>query len=224
MKQKKKGIALVSVLLILTALMVMTMGFAAFTTTDHAISQAYYSSTITFYLSQAGLEYFHHLLKHNMLVFPAVINPPTLNYYTPYTQVGQCVNVYHADGDESLVISSLVWENLGELFHTDRYIGTFNIQATEMQDDNAPANTNQRVLYVTSVGMVKELPTGVTQADLDVPNPTFDFENNATIKARRTLIMRVPYSQFSHMRYRFNSGANQIYYKVLNDAWYERYR
>lgn len=210
MKNKKKGVALVSVMLILTALMVMTMGFAAFTTTDHAISQSYYSTTVTFYLAQAGLEYFHFLLKHNMLVFPIIA-------YSPYGAVGQCVNVFDT-GEESMVISSLTWGNVGEMFHTDRYIGTFRIQATEMQDDNA-SNANKRVLYVTSVGMVKERPASASGAP-----DTWNFEDASfTIKARRTLIMRVPFSQFSDMRLNFG-GTNRVYYETLNDAWYERYR
>ncbi|MCE1247139.1 MAG: hypothetical protein LWY06_10885 [Firmicutes bacterium] len=70
LKKKRKGIALISVLLILTAMMVMTMGFASYTMQDYFVSKTFQQSNTCFYLASAGLDYFVYLLKHNLLVYP----------------------------------------------------------------------------------------------------------------------------------------------------------
>lgn len=124
MKQmRNRGIALISVLLILSAMMVLTMGFATFTATDHIISKAYHRSAVTLYLAQAGLEYAMYLLKHNMLIFPGW--PPqgddedgdgNLDPYDDqsadhqgYKRVGEAVNLFPKVNASSEMIGTL-WD------------------------------------------------------------------------------------------------------------------
>jgi hypothetical protein len=220
-RKKKRGIALISVLLVLTALMTMTMGFAAFTTTDYAISQSYYSSTITFYLAQAGLEHFFYLMKHNMLIYPTYAS--NVGAYPPYASQGNIVNALGTT-HEAVILSSIDWGDLFSLFQTDRYFGSCDYRAVERQDDNAVGFPNRRVLYVTSIGYIKQIWPNALTNDASL----WSDANYAgfRIRAKRTLMARVPYSQLSDCRTNdpYNAHLLDLRYEILNDAWYERFR
>lgn len=69
--RKKQGIALISVLLVLTIMVSLTMGFVWFTMQDHFISIAHQHSNACIYLAQGGVEYVLFLMKHNMMIFPS---------------------------------------------------------------------------------------------------------------------------------------------------------
>lgn len=79
---KKKGIALISVLLLLMALMVLTMGFVHYTMQDYLTSRTYHQANVCFYLASAGLDYAKYLVKTNMLVYP----------YTPWEDTNRDQN------------------------------------------------------------------------------------------------------------------------------------
>ncbi len=68
--KKKKGIALISVLLLLVAFMVLTMGFVHYTMQDYLIGRTYHQANVCFYLASAELEYTKYLVKHNLLLYP----------------------------------------------------------------------------------------------------------------------------------------------------------
>jgi len=76
--KKKRGVALISVLLILSFMMALTMGFVWYTMQDHLSSVAFNHANICFYLAQAGQEYVMFLMKHNMMIFPTY--PTSDNY------------------------------------------------------------------------------------------------------------------------------------------------
>jgi hypothetical protein len=224
--EKKRGIALIAVLLVLSLLFVITMGFAAFTTDDYLISQSSYTSTTTFYLSQAGLEYFIFLMKHNMLIFPA-------EAYGPYTEIGQVINVFgnHSDaedlGQTHMIISELSWGSVNDIFSSTRVCGCFRLHALEKADD-INTDPNKRVLYVESIGMIKEVPSA---AGNDASSWQYWVDTGANafpVLAQRTLEMRVPYAQGDYMKlYEPNSWSNSgvsIYQEILIDGWVERYR
>ncbi len=69
--RNKQGVALISVLLILTIMMSLTLGFVWHTMQDHFTSIAHQHSNACTYLAQAGVEYAMYLMKHNMMVFPS---------------------------------------------------------------------------------------------------------------------------------------------------------
>jgi len=69
--RNKQGVALISVLLILTIMMSLTLGFVWYTMQDHFISVAHQHSNACTYLAQAGVEYVLYLMKHNMMIFPS---------------------------------------------------------------------------------------------------------------------------------------------------------
>lgn len=233
---KSKGVALISVLLVLMSLMVLTMGFAAFTTSDHVRSKAYQSQVITFYLAQAGLEYVHYLITHNMLVFPI----GTKTSGTPYTDTsvpgqhylhyGEASNAYlnhdnNNPGEEHLVISSLSWGDTDDnlvhwILDNNDMCGTFEIKVKERDDDNS-GDLNSRVLYVKSVGKVREIKPG--------HNPlTESYTNDANfpVRAQRTLYTRIPYQENADMDLQYDSGGGDedVFYKIMSDGWYEKFR
>lgn len=245
---KNKGVALIAVLLILMALLVLSMGFAAFTTTDHTISSSYHLSAVTFYLAQAGLEYSQYLIKHNMLIFPGW--PPQHTdgvrpYADPslpsqgYSYVGQAENSYHTtttgQGEEHLVIwdrswsSTATWSEAFNILGSNSACGTFELKITEKHDDNVIDTSNpdyykSRALYITSIGKVREVPPGGNPN-----NGNFKNDNLYKIRAKRTLIMRIPYKLGQVLKlyqndYDASASSNPIYYEILNDSWIEKFR
>ena len=69
--RKKQGIALISVLMVLTIMISLTLGFVWYTTQDYFISIAHQHSNACTYLAQGGIEYVLFLMKHNMMIFPS---------------------------------------------------------------------------------------------------------------------------------------------------------
>ena len=252
-RNRKRGIALISVLLILSAMMVLTMGFATFTTTDHFISKAYNSSAVTLYLAQGGLEYVQFLIKHNMLIFPGwpprgadegVADEDGDGYTDPYADqakihqgykcVGEAINLYPQiggdHGEEHLVISQLSWgDDTGnwayEILGSNNFCGTFHVKVWEDQDDVSGSPTNSRVLRVVSVGRIRQVPSGG-----DPTTDDYTDDNNYPIKSQRTLIMRIPYTRGDSVFKLYDVedagsyGTDQIYNTLLNDGWFEKYR
>jgi len=70
-KGRKRGVALISVLLILSIMLALTMGFVWFTMQDHMNSLAFHHGKVSFYLASAGQDYVLYLIKHNMLIYPS---------------------------------------------------------------------------------------------------------------------------------------------------------
>ncbi len=236
--RKNRGIALIAVLLVLSALMVLTMGFATFTAADHTVSKTYHQSIVTLYLAQAGLEYAQYLLKHNMLIFPAFQlnadgNHPYVNYNLPsqgYAYPGEASNLYQ--GEEHLVISQLSWGSgsanwVYQILGDNSYCGTFYVKVTEKEDDNVtPSNPAKRVLYIKSVGKIRLVPPG---HDPTSTSEDFTDDNTYPVKAQRTLIMRIPYTQNDYLKL-YNDettstpGTVPVYYKLITDGWFEKFR
>jgi hypothetical protein len=231
--KKRRGVALIAVLLVLSSLFVLTMGFAAFTANDYLISQSNYSSVSTFYLAQAGLEYFAFLMKHNMLIYP-ITKLPLRKIPHPVAS-GGIVNVFtdHDDTDDHgqthLVISDLSWGPVDDIFGTTRACGCFRVHGVEMADDIGTDNNN-RVLYVQSIGMIKEIiPAGGDPTTWEYWD---DRDNAFPIRAQRTLEMRIPFAQRQHLKIA-ESGSDftepdsdhaAIYQEIMSDGWVERYR
>ena len=95
--KKKRGVALISVLLILSFMLALTLGFVWYTMQDHMTSIAFHHSNICFYLAQAGQDYVLYLMKHNMMIFPSV--PSSNNYADSAAAVaaGQPKNYQYMD-------------------------------------------------------------------------------------------------------------------------------
>ncbi|MFP4497978.1 MAG: hypothetical protein ACLFQV_07155 [Vulcanimicrobiota bacterium] len=235
--RSQKGIALISVLMVLTMLMVITMGFATFTTTDFTISQSYKGSTTCYYLAQAGLEYTRYLVSHNMLIYPMA--PNLAGIVDPnHNAIAIASNTYMTDGykpvgEEHMVISDLAFTGtdagsgegeVEQMLGRSDYFGTFQVSVHEKKDTLSGATTDDRVLYVKSVGKIRS-KNGNDPATMDYTDNTL-----FPIIQQRTLLMRMPFrtnitteTGTSLFLFEDNSG-NARQFKILNDGWFERFR
>jgi len=133
-------------------------------------------------------------------------------------QPGDILNLYDSDGHEHLLITQLTVGTVGEvgdiLGNADA-CGTFRVKVIEKQDPNAPGNTDKRVLFITSTGMIKKVP-----GDWGSSPQGWDSVSTFPIISRRTLIMRIPYS-IEGTKSLSTSGKS---YKIISDGWFERFR
>jgi hypothetical protein len=215
-------------------MMVMTMGFASYTMQDYFVSKTFQQSNTCFYLASAGMDYVSYLIKHNMLIYP---------YYTDVGDaydadlfdgssatcgVGEIVNVYYKnssnprmDGTEFLMINRLAGLDETLMFtalDTSNACGTFVVKVTEAQDPNASSDITKRVLFVTSTGYIRKVPSDKWDND----PATWDTRNYAVL-AQRTLIARIPYRK---AQFDFDSIADGPFKtrNIITDGWFEKFR
>lgn len=149
---------------------------------------------------------------------PMVYDADVFDGSSDVYQPGDIINLYDSDGHEHLLITKLTMGTVGEvgdvLGNADA-CGTFRIKIIEKQDPNASSNADKRVLFITSAGMIKKVPTDWMGDPQGWDVSTFP------IISRRTLIMRIPYSIEGSKSLTQSVNNN---YKVISDGWFERFR
>ncbi|MHC9539865.1 MAG: pilus assembly PilX N-terminal domain-containing protein [Vulcanimicrobiota bacterium] len=78
-RKGKKGIALISVLLILVIMFIISTGFIQMITQDAKVGMGQYQSNLSMMLADSGLEYGLFMIRHNCFVRP--------NTGVPYTNI-----------------------------------------------------------------------------------------------------------------------------------------
>lgn len=236
----QKGIALISVLLVLATLMTLTMGFVHYTMQDWLIAKSFHQSNICFYMANAGLEYAKFLIQHNMILYPSipyidgiedniidefnftivkqkeVDNAAYMSDNPGDLQPGEIVDLQSGNGQEFLFISRLSMGSddlVYSVLGKGALCGSFRIRVIEAQDPNAESQ-NKRVLIVRSEGFAKNIPNSVLE---DEPS-TWNIETFPVV-SRRTLLMRIPYTSLGG-----EVREEQDDFRILSDSWWERFR
>jgi|GEM_PF-1931461 len=78
-RKRKKGVALISVLLILVIMFIISTGFIQMITQDAKVGMGQYQSNLSMMLADSGLEYGLFLIRHNCFVRPRTSTVPYTN-------------------------------------------------------------------------------------------------------------------------------------------------
>lgn len=78
-RKRKKGVALISVLLILVIMFIISTGFIQMITQDAKVGMGQYQSNLSMMLADSGLEYGLFLIRHNCFVRPSSSTVPYRN-------------------------------------------------------------------------------------------------------------------------------------------------
>ena len=183
-RRAQRGLALVTVILIMLILMVVSAGFVAFTTYDLRASDSTVQGTTCYNLAEAGLNYGLFLIRNNMTVFPISASDTTFG-----TSPGKVLNLKQTlpSGQEHVVISDLAFNSQNDNWMSaDRYCGSFKLTMSA----TGPA-TGMWTVQLNSVGFIKSIPSGRSTTD---PTQYYDISTTgtwSTVLAQRTLHMIV---------------------------------
>lgn len=190
-RPRRRGVALVTVILVMLILMVVSAGFVGFTTQDMRASEATVQATTCYNLAEAGLNYGVYLLQSNMLIYPtSTLNkgPSSSSFYP--ASPGGIVNCKQTlpNGQEHVVVSDVSYFNTNDNWMSgDRYCGSCRVTYSATGAVSGGAWT----ITFNSVGFIKAIPSGRNTSDItqyyDITNTT----NWSTVLAQRTLHLQV---------------------------------
>jgi len=227
-RKKRRGVALISTLLVMLIIMVLAAGFVFFTANDLVVSRNMVDTAVTLNLAESGIDYAIYLLKHNMTIYPGtyagvagdVSNFPSgyavynAAYYGSNSTLcgnGSIINLYvttlpsGSSALEHVVISSLSYG--GSNFLTEgNFCGTFELHIVSQSD----VGSTRSILF-ESIGRIRSIPTRFT----GTPDWTTMKDGTWTEKARRTL--------FSKVSIQTSAGGTQGNNLIIR-TFYERFR
>jgi len=144
----RRGIVLVFTILVMILLLVITLGFATFTTADAKASDANWEQTTCYYLAEAGLDYSLFLIKRNMAVYPA--KSGQLLGVSPGALVNLAINTTGRTGQDHVLLSDLSYTTTNDWLGAAKYVGGFHVSVT-----GAVVSGTQVTISVTSVGSIR---------------------------------------------------------------------
>lgn len=129
-------------------LMVITLGFATFTTADAKATDANWEQTTCYYLAEAGLDYGLFLLKRNMAVYPSKANQ--ILGVNAGGLVNLATNAAGKSGQDHVLLSDLSYTTSNDWMGATAYSGGFHIRIS-----GVVLSGSQYSIYLTSTGSIR---------------------------------------------------------------------
>lgn len=197
----RRGIAIITVLLILVLLAGMTFLLTQLSATDYADAKSVVDATTTLYLADAGIEYALLEIKHNLPIL--------------------------TEGIEQVVVDEFNYSATNNWIANEGgtpAVGTFEINLVRVYDDNG-----RRILVIKSIGRIRQKPDPTVEASPDPTDTTATnlyyngdgttahkgLRNWTPILAQRTVNANISFA---------TAASPQAGNAFKVDYWYEPYR
>jgi hypothetical protein len=175
-RRRGKGIALISVLLILVIMFIISTGFIQMITQDAKVGMGQYQSNLSMMLADSGLEYGLFMIRHNCF-----IRPDASSLYPYYSNIVISELTYPASTGTSL--DDAFWLKAQGRFNL--YLDSFNTTSNEitLRSEGEVTRSTGDVLHRRTAYAVISVGTPTMTANSTTPG-TPNWTNTGTLRVQ----------------------------------------